>query len=138
MAETPYCLAMVLCDRVHKDPATGKFTILGTFSTFQVREFPTLIQFSVYFAITDGIGQTNMKLRLINSEALVDESDDVFVFEPEPVDIESPLVVVESVIAVQTKVDRPGQYHCELYANDELLMSRRLLVLEAKQPSDEE
>lgn len=38
MAE-PYCLAMVLCDAVHRDPATAKHFVMGTFSSVGATDF---------------------------------------------------------------------------------------------------
>ena len=60
---------MVLCDAVHPDPATGKFTILGTFTNFASPSFPAAIQFCVYFAVTDGIGDVDLTLQLVDSQS---------------------------------------------------------------------
>jgi hypothetical protein len=48
MAE-PYCLAMVLCDQVYRDAISGKFTLLGTFSTVGAQKYPLTIIFMVSF-----------------------------------------------------------------------------------------
>ena len=40
----PMVLAMVLCDAIYQDPATQKCTLLGTFSTINVRKFPATTQ----------------------------------------------------------------------------------------------
>lgn len=126
--DEPYCLAMVLCDATHRDATTGKFTLLGTFSTFSARAFPAKLNFCIYFAITDGIGPTNVKLSLVDAKsAITDHEGAVFEVEVE-IDLESPLVVLESAITVGCTVSQPGLYHCELSARDNLLMSRRLLV----------
>ena len=68
----PYCLAMVLCDGVHRDMGTGKFTLLGAFSTLHAAQFPAKVVFHVYFAITDGQGKTDISLRIMDSESLGD------------------------------------------------------------------
>ena len=140
MAE-PYCLAMTLCDAVHRDQTTGKFTILGTFSTLAAHQYPANISGCVYFAVTDGMGKVKMSIRIVeSSEAFTDdESPVVFQTVQTEVDFESPLVVFEGAFLL-LKIDneghpqpvileRPGMYHCELFANDALLMSRRLLAL---------
>ena len=134
MAE-PYCLAMVLCDSVYRDSTTGKCTILGTFSAFQASSFPSSLRFCIYFAVTDGIGPARFKIRLVHSDSLLDESDEAIEFTLPEVQIESPLAVNESFVLIQTVLNRPGQYHCELYVNDEPLMTRKLLVLG---PDDQE
>jgi len=130
----PYCLAMVLCDGVHRDPSTGKFTILGTFSSFASASYPAQINLCIYSAITDGLGPVTLRIQLIRAEAgIVDAQDEselpgrVFIVKRD-MDFHSPFAVVESAIGMQTELPEPGQYHCELWANEELLMSRRLIA----------
>jgi uncharacterized protein DUF6941 len=126
----PYCLAMVLCDNVHRDPATGKHTILGTFSTVAAHEWPANVHLCVYYAITDSLGTTKPHLRLVDARSIA-EDDDQVVFEIETGEytLEDPLAVLEGVAMIQTQIPSPGVYHCELLVGDELLMSRRLLAL---------
>lgn len=128
----PYCLAMVLCDNVHRDAATGKHTLLGTFSTFGAGKFPAKLKFCVYFAVTDGLGPTNLRIRLVDATSgLIDESER----ELEPVFevsgeffFESPLIVLEGTFGIVTEIPKAGLYHCEMSAGDELIMSRRILA----------
>jgi hypothetical protein len=131
----PYCLAMVLCDAAHRDPATLKHSILGTFSSVNALDFPAQIQLCVYFAITDGLGPTTLRLQLIDAECgFLDATNE----DPDPhrvfsvkfeVDFKSPLMVVEGAIGITTALPNPGLYHCELWANNVSLMSRRLTAL---------
>ena len=73
----PYCLAMVICDAAHRDPATGKFSILGTFSSLASPSYPSLIRFVVYFAVTDGIGLVALRLQLIEADVgLIDAQNE--------------------------------------------------------------
>lgn len=132
MAE-PYCLAMVLCDHVHRDSATGKATILGTFSVLRASEFPASISMHIYAAITDGLGPTALMVRIVDSACYMADAEVEPLLEVEvaPFDIDSPLMVIETAIKIKTTVKAPGQYHCELYANKSLLMSRRLLVVDS-------
>ena len=130
----PYCLAMVLCDAVHRDAATGKFTILGTFSTLAVREYPTKVRFCVYYAVTDGLGPTTLRLRLVDAASGIADSaggkHEKSVFEIRgDFGFDSPLAVVESTVGIETVLPRPGLYHCELWAGNDLLMSRRLMAV---------
>jgi hypothetical protein len=124
---------MVLCDYVHRDPATGKHTILGTFSTLGAQVFPAKVSFAVYFAITDGLGPTQLRVRLVDAVSGLadapegDGGEPVFEVSGE-FDFESPLLVLEGAMRFQTDIPRPGLYHCEMWAGDELLMSRRVLA----------
>jgi len=134
MAE-PYCLAMILCDGVHRDPTTGKFSVLGIYDTFASREYPALVDLKVYFAITDGIGNCDIRLQMVSADSEpivateVNDSDDeieglVFQIGSEQ-EFGSPLVVHEQVVQVQFYLPAPGMYLCELWANDNPLMTRR-------------
>ena len=132
----PYCLAMVLCDAVHRDAITGKFTILGTFSTFAANEFPAKVQFSVYYAVTDGLGPTSLRLRLVDAkQGIVNggTEDEGLIFDASAeFNFESPLLVLELAVGIGVPLPEPGLYHCELWAGDELLMSRRMLAVSKK------
>lgn len=133
---------MVLCDAVHRDGATGKFTILGTFSTFSAREYPTTVNFCVYYAVTDGIGRTAMRLRLVDADSGIADaaggSQAKGVFEIRgDVDFDSPLTVVEATVGIHVVLPKAGLYHCELWAGGNLLMSRRLLAV-AREDTKEE
>lgn len=138
MAE-PYCLAMVLCDAVHRDPATGKFTLLGTFSNFSAKSFPTKVRFSIYFAITDGMGLTTLRIQACEaSVGYVDARNEneepgrVFLAQTQ-IDLGNPLAVFEQGIGFETIIPTPGLYHCELWAGNEVLMTRRFTATEIKE-----
>lgn len=136
----PYCLAMVLCDSVHRDTTTGKFTILGTFSTLWAREFPAKVQFCVYYSITDGLGPTTLRLRLVDAScgiaSGVDHDEGVAFELSAEFEIENPLVVLETAVGIGAIIPREGLYHCELWSGNELLMSRRLLATPAQQEEE--
>jgi len=139
MAE-PYCLAMVLCDGVHRDAATGKSTILGTFSALGAKEFPARVLFWVYFAVTDALGPTTLRLRIVDaSSGIANGSGEDASMVPEASwdhDFEDPLMVLEVGAQIDTVLPKPGLYHCELWARNDLLMSRRLLAVQG--PTEQE
>lgn len=123
--QAPYCLAMVICDGIHRDPGTGKFTLLGTFSVIAANAFPAEHPIiALYVALTDGRGQTPLKVELVATEdeaiLLTVEGDTIFT---------DPRAVSETVLVVRKIVfPRPGEYRFRLYGGDEFLMERRLLV----------
>jgi hypothetical protein len=133
---------MVLCDDVHRDATTGKFTILGTFSTFAADEFPAQVRFSVYYAVTDGLGPTSLRLRIVDAKRGIADGvgeDEGLVFDASSeFDFESPLLVLEAAMSIGVPLPEPGLYHCELWAGDELLMSRRLLAVTKKGLTEDE
>jgi hypothetical protein len=121
---------MVLCDAIHTDSTTGKKTILGTFSAVHSDSFPTKINLSVYYAITDCPADFEMTFRVVHSKHLFEDGVEPALEAKYPGKSPSPLAVVEGQFFLQNAVlQEPGVYHCELLAEDSLLMSRRLIAL---------
>jgi len=124
---------MVLCDAVHRDATTGKFTILGTFSTFAADAFPAQVRCCVYYSVTDGLGPTSLRLRIVDAkQGIMDavSDDEGLVYETSSeFDFPSPLLVLEAATSIGVSLPKAGLYHCELWAANELLMSRRLLAV---------
>jgi hypothetical protein len=50
------------------------------------------------------------------------------------IDFESPLMVIEGALGIETILQSDGLYHCELWANGESLMSRRLSATKFSKP----
>ena len=125
--QAPIGLALILADVILSEPATGKFYINGTFSLIFSATFPCVYpKISVYFALTNGHGQTPVKIRLIDAN----EARPALVEVALVVNFIDPLAVVESVGAMQNVIfPVPGDYRLELYAADTPIMTRRLLVV---------
>jgi hypothetical protein len=126
----PYALAMVVCDFVWRDPATGKCTILGTFSSIGAPAFPCSHPLmAVFVTVTDGRGKTPVKLRLIDAD---EENEPLFEGEVE-VEWTDPRMIVEMIFVVQgIAFPAPGEYRFQLFSNSVPLMERRIVVLESK------
>jgi len=126
----PVVLAMVVCDAIHQDPATGKCTLLGTFSTLTARSFPAVHpMMAVHVALTDGHGQTRIRLCLVAVQ-----SDEQRLFDQEgTINFPDPRAVAEINFGLRNlSFPRPGEYRFQVYGNDQLLAERRLLVLAAR------
>lgn len=126
----PYCLAFVLCDGVHQDPQTRKFTLNGIFHGFRSGSFPTVIRLCAYFALTDGQGSTTIAIQIVNAEMGIAPDaplEPIFRIEQEAT-FESKLDVLEGVIQVQVPIPSAGTYLVELYSRSTPLMARRLVV----------
>jgi hypothetical protein len=143
MAAEPYCLALVLCDLAHRDAATNKFSILGTFSSYSSPTYPAQVAFCIYYAITDGLGPTTLRFQLVDAESgFLDATDEgsqsgrVFGVKMD-IDMESPLVVFEGSIGILAEIPKPGLYVCELWAGSVPLMSRRLAAIEIAKPKED-
>jgi hypothetical protein len=75
----PSCLALLICDSVVSDRATGKISILGTFSDVLTDGLPVLVpHLTVYAELTNGHGETTVVLRLSRAKPQrVEGTDDV-------------------------------------------------------------
>jgi hypothetical protein len=127
-APVPVVLAMVICDAIYQDPATQKCTLLGTFSTINVRKFPaTHRMMAVHVAMTDGYGVTRIKLMLAHA----DEKKEPLFSQEGTIDFKDPRVVAELNFAINNLVfHEAGEYRLQVYGNDQLLGERRLHVFE--------
>jgi len=134
MAEQPSCLSMVLCDGVLRDLITNKCTVVGTFNTVFSTEFPALARLCVFCELTDGNGQSQLELQIVEAATGLDDepSEPVVKHGPFPIDLPSPLHVVEVATAFLANFQKPGLYHCELLANGNPIASRRLVVQEVR------
>jgi hypothetical protein len=130
----PVCLAMVVCDDFEKEPGTNKYTLIGTFAALGGPQFPlTHPHITVYVALTDGHGRTQLRLELIDVN---EEREAVFHFQG-GVTFDDPRHVLE--ICFQTPavtIPEPGDYRLRLFANDEFLMERWPLVKQASSMTD--
>lgn len=125
----PYALAMIVCDGIHRDPSTGKHTLLGTFSSIAALGFPvTHPGMAVFISLTDGRGKTPLSLKLVSAD------EDVKIFEAGlEVEFKDPRTVVELSTAIgNITFPRPGEYRLQLLSGNEPLMERRLVVVKAK------
>ena len=130
-APAPMVLAMLICDAIHQDAATRKCTLLGTFSTINVRTFPAVHrQLAIHVALTNGHGKTRIRLSLVTGS-----EDQSTLFSKEGViEFNDPRAVAELNFQLNNlKFEEPGEYRLQLFGNDELLMERRLYVFEVQQ-----
>lgn len=123
----PMVLAMIICDAIYQDPATKKCTLLGTFSTINARQFPAMHrQLSVHVAMTNGHGQTAIRLTLVGP----DESAPPLFARDGTIEFTDPRVVAElNFIVTNVSFPQPGEYRLQIFGNEELLMERRLYVV---------
>lgn len=64
MQSKPQVLAWLTCDGVHIDPATGKHTVLGIFSTIRGRQFPLTHPFMVWFLTLSDVPEGEHQIKL--------------------------------------------------------------------------
>jgi len=122
----PYPLAMVIADAIWRDPATGKRTILGCFSSIGAKEFPVVHpQLAVYVALTDGRGTVPFKIQMVDVD---DEAEPIFQAEAE-VEFGDPRMAVEMDFHFGgITLPHAGEFRIQLIASGEFLLERRIIV----------
>lgn len=125
-AARPQVLALVVCDAVHRDPSTGKHTLLGCFSALTSRMFPAVHPtVAVYAAITEGYGQALMEMRLVRPDGV-----QVLQRLSAEVRFDDPRTVVELAFTLtNVTFPVPEETRVQLLADGELLLERRLRVV---------
>jgi hypothetical protein len=120
----PMPLAMVICDAVWRDPATGKYFLLGCFSAIGAHSFPTVHpSLAVYLALTDGYGALPLILRLVDAETRTIHEARV------EVDFTDPRAILEIGLNLQhLAFGAAGEYRLQLHAGDTFVLERRLMV----------
>lgn len=117
---------MIVCDQVIIDVQTGKQSLIGSFSVINTAGFPlTYPNFSVYVALTEGLGETPLRLRLVDVDegrpAVIDRNFTIRFADPHQI------CEMHSVFH-NTTFRAPGEYRFQLFCGDTPLMERRLLV----------
>jgi len=126
----PEVLAMVVCDQIITDRMTGKQSLIGMFSKVHAPGFPVSHpQLSVFVALTDGNGEVELRIRL------VDSNDDrpPIVEGKGKVRFADPRAIANLALAFHgLTFPKPGEYRVQLYCDDELLREARLAVIPVK------
>src|SRR5262245_29621977 len=121
--------SLVICDAVHKDQTTGKFTLLGTFSALFAPGFPCRHpQIAVYAAVNECRQPTPVRLRLVRINPDDGSDEQVFAIDGE-VNASDPLETIEIGLAGKNVVfPAAGEYRLQLESDGDILLSRRLIV----------
>lgn len=123
---TPYAQCLVVCDQVIREAGTGKHSLIGIFSHIGASRFPaTHPRLAVYLALSDGQGDVPVRLAIVDAR----DSSKRLVQAETVVPLNDPRTVAEAAIDFPNLVfPGPGDYRVQLYADDNLLMERRLMV----------
>lgn len=126
---------MIVCDAIHRDPGTGKFTILGTFSNIFAHSYPaTHAQLFLYVALTDGRGKVPINVVLVDVE---EQQPPLFTGDIE-IEFPDPRAVHELALPVPLlRIPAKGEYRFQLRAGGELLMERRIIAVQVGDGGDE-
>ena len=120
----PDVLALIICDQIITDRLTGKQSLIGMFSRVHVRGFPaTHPQLSVYVALTDGHGETEFTIRIVDSN---DERPPIVEGKGKVV-FKDPRAIANLVLQFHgLTFPEEGEYRVQLYSGGALLREARL------------
>jgi len=129
----PSVVAMLLCETIITDAATGRKTLVNLFETFSATsDFPQVAQaFALYAKLTDMEGHYAMRIdlvsledeqRLVSFTGALDSADRLRTYD------------LAVLFSPGIKFERPGRYEFQLYA-DEVFVGRCTLKLERREVS---
>jgi hypothetical protein len=118
---------MLFCDSVIVDQATGKTTLVGTYSAVSATTFPSPpMDLHIYVQVTSFVGKTGFRLACV--EASATELEEIF-SASYPVRFRGKLHVEQLHLALrQFQFPRPSEYVFELWCEGQCLADRRLTV----------
>jgi hypothetical protein len=122
----PYALALGVCDLIYRDRTTGKRFILGCFSVLHAIDFPAVHPaLCIYLDLTNGRGQVTIKVQIVDTDEL---HEPIWAGES-LVDFVDPRMVAElDFIVGGLSFPDAGEYRVQVYADNQFLVERRLLV----------
>lgn len=119
---SPSGLAIVVCDQIIEDKLTSKKSLIGIFNNIAGQSFPCRHpQVCVFVSLTEGRGQYNARLRIVNEEthtAVADVSGQL-----QFPDIHAVVELVFNLVGLVFPA--PGLYSIEFYCDDALVLERR-------------
>ena len=131
---TPDVLALIVCDQIITDRLTGKQSLIGMFSKIHAQRYPASHpQLSVFVALTDGHGKTELVIRLVDSN----EARSPIVEGKGMVDFKSPRAIANLALQFHgLTFPEPGEYRVQLWSQGNLLREARLemIRIRPKQP----
>ncbi len=123
---TATLLNMLICDGAHRDPGSGKWTLLGLFNSINAAGFPTSHpQMIVYLAMKGVEGKMPVRLQIVASER---KDDPVYKLDAE-LSVADPRVVADVALPVRgATFAQPGEYLLQVFANNQFLNERSFIV----------
>ena len=131
-AETPIVNAMLLCEHVHRDSASGKHTLFAVFDEVQGSRFPVdLDTFAVYLNLTNMRGRYKVDLRWLRGDT---EDELVHLGSLDDVEIADPLSRTELVLWGESlPFPGPGRHVLRLAMNDRHVHDYVRMVTETRE-----
>lgn len=130
---SPDVIALLVCDQIITDRLTGKQSLIGMFSKVHAVGFPaTHPQLSVFVALTDGHGRTELTIRIVDSN----DARPPIVEGRGAVDFKNPRAIANLALQFHgLTFPAPGEYRVQLWSQGGLLREARLELLQIVPPT---
>ena len=121
-SNVPNALNMLICDGAHRDPGSGKWTLLGLFNSINSSGFPTSHpQMVVYLALNNVNGKVPLRFQIVASDR---KEEPLFKIEAE-LTVGDPRVVADLVVPIRgVTFTKPGDYLLQVFANNQFVTER--------------
>ena len=132
----PIVKAFLICDAIIHDAQTGKKSLIGVFHELRADRFPaTHPTLWIYANLTDARGRYDFEIQLID----VSHNKVLGKGTPPPIDISGPLQTTElSAQLRNVTLLSPGTYEFQLHANQQLVATKAIRVMQVKPGTSEE
>lgn len=131
---TPRVEAVVICDAVHRDPGTGKHTLLGTFSAAGGPEFPVVVGQLAVFVVLSGIrSKIAVSLQIVRLHP--EDGGETEVFRINEIEIQSPSprdTVEWTTNATGLAFPEPGEYRIRIVHDGESIADKRVSLIQVR------
>ena len=123
-------LALIVCDQIITDRMTGKQSLIGMFSKIHAPRFPASHpQLSVFVALTDGHGKTELVIRVVDSN----EARAPIVEGKGAVDFKNPRAIAHLALQFHgLTFPATGEYRVQIWSHGELLREARLELIQVR------
>lgn len=122
--ESPICTIVLVCEQIIQDRVTGKLSLIGVFNRLTAQQFPHQETISVFFSLTNGRGQVDIRLQI--------EQDDseMLVQIRGTHTIPSPLTILDHGVQLKKAAfNKPGRHWATVWCGEELLNRRPFDVI---------
>lgn len=118
----PSPIALIVCDSIYSDSASGKTALVGLFTGITAVEFPAVHPRLAIFASLTGLRErSHARVEIVHTE-----TDEIVatVAGPFPQGV-TPLTIVDlSFVMENTRFPAKGRYEVRFWVNDHILMCR--------------
>lgn len=122
----PTVINMLICDGVHRDPGSGKWTLLGLFNSINAATYPvTHPQLFAYVAIAGANGKMPLRFQMVAADR---KEEPLLKLEAE-LTVNDPKVVADMVVPIRgCTFTKTGEYLLQVYADNKFIGERAIIL----------